>query len=54
MHNISENYEKTETLLKRSKVKSRRIIEDADISDMFGIKIETIAVKKKKVKKANP
>ncbi|HEY8910232.1 MAG TPA: SWIM zinc finger family protein [Desulfosporosinus sp.] len=43
--------QKTETLLKKSKTKSRRIIEDADLSDMFGIEIE-IEVLKKKVKKA--
>ncbi|OLN28255.1 hypothetical protein DSOL_4153 [Desulfosporosinus metallidurans] len=33
--------QKTETFLKKSKVKSRRIIEDTDISDLFGIEMET-------------
>lgn len=33
--------QKTETLLKKSKAKSRRIIEDTDLADMFGIEIET-------------
>ena len=48
---ISETIsQKTETLLERSKAKSRRIIEDTDISEMFGIEMET-KVNKKKVKK---
>jgi len=34
----------------KSKAKSRRIIEDTDISEMFGIEMET-KVKKKRVKK---
>lgn len=42
--------QKTETLLEKSKAKSRRIIEDTDISEMFGIEMET-KVKKKRVKK---
>jgi len=42
---ISQN---TETLLRKSKVKSRRIIEDTDISDLFGIEMETKAEKKMK------
>lgn len=33
--------QKTETLLKKSTAKSRRIIEDTDIADMFGIEMET-------------
>lgn len=33
--------QKTETFLKKSKVKSRRIIEDTDISDLFGMEMET-------------
>jgi len=39
--------QKTETLLEKSKARSRRIIEDPDISDIFGIEMET-EVKKKK------
>lgn len=39
--------QKTETLLKKSKVKSRRIIEETDIADLFGIEMETKAEKKK-------
>ncbi|MFZ3130937.1 MAG: SWIM zinc finger family protein [Desulfosporosinus sp.] len=39
--------QKTETLLEKSKTKSRRIIEDADISDLFGIEMESKAEKKK-------
>lgn len=42
--------QETETLLKKSNAKSRRIIEDTDISDMFGIEMET-KVAKKNVKK---
>jgi uncharacterized Zn finger protein len=41
--------QKTETLLKKSKAKSRRIIEDTDIADLFGIEMET-KPKKKNVK----
>ncbi|MHB8126394.1 MAG: SWIM zinc finger family protein [Desulfitobacteriaceae bacterium] len=44
---ISETIsKKTKTLLEKSKAKSRRVIEDSDISGMFGIEIET-GVKKK-------
>ena len=43
--------QKTETLLKKSKVKSRRIIEETDIADLFGIEMETKAEKKKVKKK---
>ena len=42
--------QKTETLLEKSKVKSRRIIADADISALFGIEMES-KVEKKKGKK---
>lgn len=42
--------QKTETLLEKSTAKSSRIIEDADISEMFGIELET-KLKKKKMKK---
>ena len=44
---ISETIsKKAETLLEKSKVKSRRVLEDPDISGMFGIELET-GVKKK-------
>jgi len=39
--------QKTETLLKKSKAKSRRIIEDTDIADMFGLEMAIKAEKKK-------
>jgi uncharacterized Zn finger protein len=46
---ISETIsQKTETLLEKAKAKSRRIIEDTDISDMFGIEMETEVKKKSK------
>ncbi|MFZ3102155.1 MAG: SWIM zinc finger family protein [Desulfitobacteriaceae bacterium] len=44
---ISETIsKKTQTLLAKSKVKSSRVLEDLDLSDMFGIELET-EVKKK-------
>lgn len=44
---ISESIsKKAQTLLEKSKVKSRRVLEDPDISGMFGIEMET-GVKKK-------
>lgn len=39
--------QKTETLLKKSKAKSRRIIEDTDIANMFGLEMAIKAEKKK-------
>jgi uncharacterized Zn finger protein len=39
---ISETIsKKAQTLLEKSKAKSRRVLEDTDISDMFGIEMET-------------
>jgi len=47
---ISETVsKKAQTLLKKSNVKSHRVIEDVDISGMFGIEVETGT--KKKLKK---
>lgn len=47
---ISETIsKKAQTLLEKSKVKSHRVIEDTDVSDMFGIEMETSV--KKKLKK---
>jgi uncharacterized Zn finger protein len=44
---ISETIsKKAQTLLEKSKAKSRRVIEDTDISGMFGIEMETGAEKK--------
>jgi len=49
---ISETIsKKAQTLLKKSNVKSRRVIEDTDISDMFGIEMETGVNKKLKESK---
>jgi uncharacterized Zn finger protein len=46
---ISETIsKKARTLLEKSKAKSRRVIEDADISDMFGIEMETGTASKAK------
>ena len=48
---ISETIsKKAQTLLEKSKVKSRRVIEDSDISSMFGIELESEV--KKKVKES--
>lgn len=43
--------QKTETILKKSNVKSRRIIEDTDIGDLFGIEMETKAETKQVTKR---
>jgi len=43
--------QKTETFLKKSNVKSRRIIEDTDIGDLFGIEMEIKAETKKVTKR---
>jgi uncharacterized Zn finger protein len=46
---ISETInKKARTLLEKSKAKSRRVIEDTDISDMFGIRMETGTASKAK------
>jgi uncharacterized Zn finger protein len=46
---ISETIsKKAQTLLEKSKTKSRRVIEDTDISGMFGIEMETSVKKKSK------
>ena len=46
---ISETIsKKAQTLLEKSKVKSRRVIEQSDISGMFGIELETEVVTKLK------
>jgi uncharacterized Zn finger protein len=43
--------QKTETFLKKSNVKSRRIIADTDIADLFGIEMETKPEMKREKKK---
>ena len=43
--------QKTETFLKKSNLKSRRIIEDRDIGDLFGIEMETKAETKQVTKR---
>jgi uncharacterized Zn finger protein len=52
---ISETIsKKARTLLEKSKAKSRRIIEDTDISDMFGIEMETGTAGKTRESAPNP
>lgn len=46
--------QKTETLLEKSNVKSRRIIEDTDLADLFGIELEIEAELTKVSKRGRP